>query len=75
MAPAGSARIVEALGINSGRAKSRRPGAPLETQPGFWVVCGRVLMIKEVGESSNMHMVWVLSVGPQALMEVGVGER
>ena len=36
-------------------------------------------MLKEVGESSNMHMdgkaVWVLSVGPQALMEVGVGER
>eukprot|EP00966_Prymnesium_polylepis_P023861 549560-Prymnesium_polylepis.1 len=30
MAPAGSARIVEALGlgINSGRAKPRRPGAP-----------------------------------------------
>eukprot|EP00966_Prymnesium_polylepis_P299723 6926252-Prymnesium_polylepis.1 len=24
----GSARIVEALGINSGRAKSSRPGAP-----------------------------------------------
>eukprot|EP00966_Prymnesium_polylepis_P195819 4538608-Prymnesium_polylepis.1 len=38
MAPAGSARIVEALGISSGRAKSRRPGAPLETQPhsGFY---------------------------------------
>eukprot|EP00966_Prymnesium_polylepis_P205273 4756861-Prymnesium_polylepis.1 len=36
MAPAGSARIVEALArdnVNSGRAKSRRPGAPLETQP------------------------------------------
>eukprot|EP00966_Prymnesium_polylepis_P226296 5234850-Prymnesium_polylepis.1 len=28
MAPAGSARIVEALGINSGCAKSRRPRAP-----------------------------------------------
>ena len=37
MAPAGSARIVEALVINSGRAKSRRPGAPLETQPGLSV--------------------------------------
>eukprot|EP00966_Prymnesium_polylepis_P291874 6741132-Prymnesium_polylepis.1 len=36
MAPAGSARrIFDALGINSGRAKSRRLGAPLEMQPGF----------------------------------------
>eukprot|EP00966_Prymnesium_polylepis_P083787 1940265-Prymnesium_polylepis.1 len=33
LAPAGSVRIIEAFGINSGRATSRRPGAPLETQP------------------------------------------
>ena len=31
-------------------------------------------MIEEVRESGNMHMVWLLGVGPQALMEVGVGE-
>eukprot|EP00966_Prymnesium_polylepis_P233208 5393366-Prymnesium_polylepis.2 len=29
-----SAASSEALGIDSGRAKSHRPGAPLETQPG-----------------------------------------
>eukprot|EP00966_Prymnesium_polylepis_P292483 6754734-Prymnesium_polylepis.1 len=28
-------------------------------------------MITEVGESSNMQMVWVLSVGPRALIDGG----
>eukprot|EP00966_Prymnesium_polylepis_P125356 2898797-Prymnesium_polylepis.1 len=55
MAPAGSARIVEALGINSGRAKSRRPGAPLETQPRVLEEVGQAV-VEDVGARSHRRV-------------------
>eukprot|EP00966_Prymnesium_polylepis_P308300 7124591-Prymnesium_polylepis.1 len=48
MAPAGPARIVEALGINLGRAKSRRLGAPL--------LLGRILIVNYTDSLSSLRL-------------------